>query len=48
MLARRLLWRRRDDALIVPDWGGRPDPTQYAIQFFDVLLALQVMPSWDA
>jgi hypothetical protein len=31
-----------------PDWGGRPDPTQYPIQFFDVLLALQVMPSWDA
>jgi hypothetical protein len=45
VLARRLLWHRRDDSLIVPDWSGRPGPDRihYPIQFFDVLFALQVM-----
>lgn len=43
VLSRHLLWRRRDDALIVPTWGARPDLIQYPIQFFDVLFALQVM-----
>jgi len=43
LLSRRLLWRRRDGALIVPDWGGRADLIQYPIQFYDVLFALQVM-----
>jgi hypothetical protein len=43
VLARRLLWHVRDDTLIVPDWGGRPDRIHYPIQFYDVLFALQVM-----
>lgn len=43
VLARRLLWHRRDGTLIVPDWGGRPDRIHYPIQFYDVLFALQVM-----
>ncbi|MFZ0530260.1 MAG: hypothetical protein WAL91_06965, partial [Propionicimonas sp.] len=43
VLARRLLWRRRDDALVVPAWGGRPDRINFPIQFYDVLFALQVM-----
>jgi len=43
VLARRLLWHLRDDTLIVPDWGGRPDRVHYLIQFYDVLFALQVM-----
>ena len=44
-LPRRLLWRRSDGSLIVPAWDGRPGPDRihYPIQFFDVLLALQVM-----
>jgi hypothetical protein len=40
VLARRLLWRLRDNTLIVPDWGGRPDRIGYPIQ---LLFALQVM-----
>ena len=43
MLARRLLWRRRDGSLIEPDWGGPVDRIHYPIQFYDVLFALQVM-----
>lgn len=43
VLTRRLLWHLRDDTLIVPDWGGRPDRIHYPIQFYDVLFALQVM-----
>jgi hypothetical protein len=45
MLPRRLLWRRSDGSLIVPDWAGKPGPDRihYPIQFFDVLFALQVM-----
>lgn len=43
VLERQLLWHRRDGALIVPDWGGRPDRINFPAQFFDVLYALQVM-----
>jgi hypothetical protein len=43
VLPRRLLWHRRDDTLVAPDWGGRPDRIHYPIQFYDVLFALQVM-----
>jgi hypothetical protein len=43
MLSRRLLWRRRDGALIDPDWGGAFDLIHFPIQFYDVLFALQVM-----
>ncbi len=45
VLPRRLLWRRGDGSLIVPEWDGRPGPDRihYPIQFFDVLFALQVM-----
>jgi hypothetical protein len=43
VLTRRLLWHRRNNAMIVPDWGGRPDRIHYPIQFYDVLFALQVM-----
>lgn len=43
VLPRRLLWRRRDGALISPRWGGRPDRIHYPNQFLDVLFALQVM-----
>lgn len=45
VLERRLLWRRGDGALIVPEWSGKPGPDHihYPIQFFDVLFALQVM-----
>jgi len=43
VLARRLLWHRHDDTLVVPDWGGRPDLIHYPIQFYDVLFALQLM-----
>ncbi len=45
VLPRRLLWRRSDRSLIVPDWWGKPGPDRihYPIQFFDVLFALEVM-----
>jgi hypothetical protein len=43
LLARRLLWRRRDGALIVPEWGGPVDRVHYPIRFYDVLSALVVM-----
>jgi hypothetical protein len=43
VLSRRLLWRRRDGALVRPDWGGAADRIHYPIQFYDVLFALQVM-----
>ena len=43
VLARRLLWRLRDDTLIKPGWGGRPDRIHYPIQFYDVLFVLHVM-----
>lgn len=43
LLARRLLWRRRDGALVRPDWGGAADRIHFPIQFYDVLFLLQVM-----
>lgn len=43
LLARRLLWRKRDGALIDPDWGGSIDKIHYPIRFYDVLSALLVM-----
>ncbi|HEX5148292.1 MAG TPA: hypothetical protein VFW02_04375, partial [Candidatus Limnocylindrales bacterium] len=43
LLSRRLLWRRRDGALVRPEWGGAPDRIHYPIQFYDVLYVLQVM-----
>jgi hypothetical protein len=43
VLARRLLWHLRDDTLIVPAWGPRPDRIHYPIQFYDVLFALEVI-----
>ena len=43
LLARRLLWRRKDGALIEPDWGGPVDRIHYPIRFYDVLSALLVM-----
>jgi hypothetical protein len=43
LLARRLLWRKRDGALIVPEWGGPVDKVHYPIRFYDVLSALVVM-----
>lgn len=43
LLERRLLWRRRDGALIVPEWGGPVDQIHYPIRFYDVLSALLVM-----
>jgi hypothetical protein len=43
LLERRLLWRRSDEALIRPDWGGPTDIIHFPIQFYDVLFALQVM-----
>ena len=43
VLERRLLWRRRDGGLVMPEWGGRPDLIHYPAQFFDVLFALQVL-----
>ena len=47
VLARRLLWRIGDGALITPRWGGRADRIHYPIQFYDVLFALQVMAESD-
>jgi hypothetical protein len=43
LLARRLLWRKRDGVLIEPDWGGPVDRIHYPIRFYDVLGALVVM-----
>jgi hypothetical protein len=43
LLERRLLWRKRDGALITPDWGGPVDHVHYPIRFYDVLGALLVM-----
>lgn len=43
LLARRLLWRRRDGGLIAPEWGGPVDKVHYPIRFYDVLSALVVM-----
>jgi hypothetical protein len=43
LLARRLLWRKRDSALIEPAWGGPVDKIHYPIRFYDVLSVLLVM-----
>ena len=43
LLQRRLLWRKRDGALIKPEWGGPVDKVHYPIRFYDVLGALVVM-----
>lgn len=43
LLARRLLWRQSDGALIEPEWGGPVDKIHYPIRFYDVLSALLVM-----
>lgn len=43
LLARRLLWRKSDGALIVPEWGGPVDKVHYPIRFYDVLSVLLVM-----
>lgn len=43
LLARRLLWRRRDGSLVKLSWVGRIDAIHYPLQFYDVLIALQVM-----
>lgn len=43
LLARRLLWRKTDGALIQPEWGGPVDKIHYPIRFYDVLSALLVM-----
>ncbi len=43
LLERRLLWRRRDGAVIQPEWGGPVDKVHYPIRFYDVLSALLVM-----
>jgi hypothetical protein len=43
LLARRLLWRKRDGALIEPAWGGPVDKIHYPIRFYDVLSVLLVM-----
>ncbi len=43
LLARRLLWRKRNGALILPEWGGPIDKVHYPIRFYDVLSVLVVM-----
>jgi len=43
LLERRLLWRKRDGALIEPEWGGPVDKIHYPIRFYDVLSVLLVM-----
>ncbi len=43
LLSRRLLWRRRDGAVIRPDWGGPADRIQFPIRFYDVLYVLEAM-----
>jgi hypothetical protein len=47
LLARRLLWRKRDGALIEPEWGGPVDKVHYPIRFYDVLSVLLVMAEMD-
>jgi hypothetical protein len=47
VLARRLLWRKSDGALIEPEWGGPVDKIHYPIRFYDVLSALLVMAEMD-
>ncbi len=43
VLARRVLWRRRDGRPVDPDWGGDPLLIHYPIRFYDVLFALLVL-----
>lgn len=43
LLKRHLLWRKRDGALIEPEWGGPVDKIHYPIRFYDVLSVLLVM-----
>jgi len=43
LLQRRLLWHKKDGALIEPEWGGPVDKIHYPIRFYDVLSALLVM-----
>lgn len=43
LLTRRLLWRKRDGGLIVPEWGGPVDKIHYPIRFYDLLSALLIM-----
>jgi hypothetical protein len=43
LLERRLLWRKRDGAVIQPEWGGPVDQIHYPIRFYDLLGALVVM-----
>lgn len=43
LLARRLLWRKRDGGIIAPEWGGPVDKVHYPIRFYDVLSVLVVM-----
>lgn len=43
LLARHLLWRKRDGVLIKPEWGGPVDKIHYPIRFYDVLSVLLVM-----
>jgi hypothetical protein len=47
LLSRRLVWRRRDGAVIRPDWGKPFDRIQYPIRFYDVLYALELMGEMD-
>jgi hypothetical protein len=47
LLSRRLVWRRRDGAVIRPDWGRPFDRIQYPIRFYDVLYALELMREID-
>ena len=43
LLARSLLWRQTDGALIKPEWGGPVDKIHYPIRFYDVLSVLLVL-----
>ncbi len=43
LLERHLLWRKRDGALIKPEWGGPVDKIHHPIRFYDVLSVLLVM-----
>ncbi len=43
LLARHLLWRKKDRTLIEPEWGGPVDKIHYPIRFYDVLSVLLVM-----
>jgi hypothetical protein len=40
LLERRLLWRRHDDRLIEPEWGGPVDLICYPFRFYDPLVVL--------